>query len=91
MSAADPPIRPEVFGNTKPSAATIPWEAFDDTHPDHGEWVERAGRLFCADDCSLHPMERPDSAATRCAAPAPYSVKAQHRNGPQNGAQTGMR
>lgn len=38
-------------------AATVPVEAFDDTHPDHAEWVERNGRRFCSDDCALHPSE----------------------------------
>jgi len=34
------------------------------------------------------PMEPPDTATTRCAAPAPHSGEAQHLNGPQNDAQT---
>jgi len=47
-----------------------------------------------AKDCPQHskkPMEPPDSATTRCAAPAPHSGEAQHLNEPQNGAQTGVR
>lgn len=39
--------------------ASVPWEAFDDTHADHAEFVERNGRLFCADDCALHPLPCP--------------------------------
>lgn len=45
-----------------------------------------------ARNCPQHskkPMERPDSATTRCAAPAPHSGEAQHSDGPENGAQTG--
>lgn len=34
--------------------ATVPIEAFDDTHPDHAEWVKATGYRFCADDCSIH-------------------------------------
>ncbi len=43
-----------------------------------------------AKDCPQHskkPMERPDTATTRCAAPAPRSGEAQHLNEPQNGAE----
>ena len=33
------------------------------------------------------PMEPPDSATTRCAAPAPHLGEAQHSDGPENGAE----
>ncbi len=38
---------------------------------------------------SKKPMEPPDTATTRCAAPAPHSGEVQHRNEPQNDAETG--
>jgi uncharacterized small protein (DUF1192 family) len=33
--------------------ATVPWEAFDITHPDHLEWVARTGRCLSS-DCQAH-------------------------------------
>lgn len=30
--------------------ALIPWEAFDQTHPDHAEWVETTGRCLSTHD-----------------------------------------
>jgi hypothetical protein len=32
------------------SLATVPWEAFDPTHPDHAEWVEDVGRCLGTHD-----------------------------------------
>jgi len=47
-------------------------------------------QLGTAKDCPQHskkPMKPPDTATTRCAAPAPHLGEAQHLNGPQNGAE----
>lgn len=30
--------------------ATIPWEAFDPSHPDHAEWVDDVGRCLAKHD-----------------------------------------
>ena len=36
-------------------SCTIPWEAFDETHPDHDWWVSQTGRCLVPDDCPTHP------------------------------------
>lgn len=35
--------------------ATVPWEAFDDTHPDHAWWVTGGHECLAGDTCQIHP------------------------------------
>lgn len=56
----EPYCTPPASGRVS-SRETVPVEAFDDTHPDHAEWVECNGRKFCADDCALHPLDGADA------------------------------
>lgn len=34
-----------------PHAATMPWESFDASHPDHEDFVTSTGRCFAEHDC----------------------------------------
>lgn len=34
--------------------ATLPWEALDEDHPGHDDFVRRTGRCFAGDDCPTH-------------------------------------
>lgn len=48
------------------SDATVPWEAFDITHPDHNWWVQRTGQCL-ASECPEHKPDLPADLAEQTA------------------------